>query len=424
MGNRQPSSRLPAVPTFAFMIFLIFALLTFGASAATKAADSSTGASANTDQDLICHSDDPTECYPRLFQATNDFQEVHIDQDLPPGLHVRLDVNTGRREAKLNDPNEQNPALEGLPVDSAMVIVEQEEGSDDAWASSEPQIPKGAPQYEPVGKVKTPQQESQVFHDSLTVLKTLALNDRPIDAALEILGDISHDIYYGLKVAEDANAIRELLCMMSSQDIFSKDGEEDVVSQAGKAAAIVGAALQNNQKALEEVEKYWDDISQTTCAGSDRKLGNAVFNMLVPDVSSSEHASGSEANRLSLTKAKAGALRGLIKSPKIRDDFLANGGMAQVLQVLVLERPEMVPAQQKLANLVLDSFLDESMGATPGVWPRAGDVDHDWDYQLKTLAKLHKAEKEHWSAELWKRLQEQRRAAAQSGNMKPEHNEL
>ncbi|ROV87007.1 hypothetical protein VSDG_10070 [Cytospora chrysosperma] len=424
MANRQPSSRPPAGPAFAFVLFLIFALLTFGASAATQAADDATTKPANTHQDLICHSDDPTECYPRLFQATNDFQEVRVDQDLPPGLHIRLDVNTGRREAKLNDPNEKNQALEGLPVDSSVVIVEQEHGSDDTQAPSQPQIPKGAPQYEPVGKVKMPQQESQAFRDSLTVLKTLALDDRPIDAALDILRDISHDIYYGLKVAEDSNAIKELLCMISSQEVFSKDGNDDVVDQAGKAAAVLGAALQNNQKALEEVETYWEDISQTTCAGTDHKLGNAVFNMLVPGVPSSEYASGSEAHRLSLTKAKAGALRGLIKSPKIRDDFLANGGMAQILQVLVLERPEMGPAQQKLANLVLDNFLDESMGATPGVWPRAGEVDYDWDYQLKTLAKLHKTEKEHWSAELWKRLQEQRRIAAQSGNRTPEHDEL
>ncbi|KUI67480.1 Nucleotide exchange factor SIL1 [Cytospora mali] len=414
MSPRQATSRRPAGPAFAFIIFLIFAMLTFGASAATK----------ETDHALICHSDDPTECYPKIFQATNDFQEVHIDQDLPPGLHVRLDVNTGRREAKLNDPNEQDPALEGLPVDSSVVLVEHEEGSHDAGAPSELRIPKGAPQYEPIGKVKTPQQESQAFHDSLTVLKTLALNDRPIDAALDILKDISHDIYYGLKIAEDTNAIKELLCMMSSQEVFSKDGKDIIVCQAGQAASIVGAALQNNQKALAEVESYWETISQTTCAGTDRKLGYAVFNMLMPGVSSGEIPSGSEADRLSLTKAKAGALRGLIKSPTIRDDFLANGGMAQVLRILVLERPDMAPAQQKLANLVLDTFLDESMGAIPGVWPRAGDVDHNWDYQLRTLAKLHKADKEHWSVELWKRLQEQRKAAAQSGNRRTEHNEL
>ncbi|ROW18305.1 hypothetical protein VPNG_00006 [Cytospora leucostoma] len=424
MSSRQASARLSAGSTFTFILFLVFALLTFGASAATKAADGATTDPAGAGQDLICHPDDPADCYPRIFQATNDFQEVRVDQELPPGLHIRLDMATGRREAKLDDPNEQNPALEGLPVDSSVVVVEQEEGFEDDGAPTVPLVPKGAPQYEPVGKIKTPQQESQAFLDSLTVLNTLALDDRPIDAALDILTDISHDIYYGLKVAEDANAIKELLCMMSSPEVFTRHGNDDALKQAGRAAAIVGAALQNNHKALAEVEGYWEDISQTSCIGADEKLGYAVFNMLVPITSSGEDDSEIEASRLSLTKAKTGALRGLIKSPTIRDDFLANGGMAQILQVLTIERPELVPAQQKVANLVLDTFLDESMGAIQGVWPRAGDVDHDWDHQLKALAKRHKAEEGHWSMELWRRLQEQRQVEARSSHRRPEHNDL
>ncbi|KAF3769223.1 hypothetical protein M406DRAFT_16040, partial [Cryphonectria parasitica EP155] len=353
-------------------------------------------------QDLICSPDDSGDCYPRLFQATEDFQVVREGQEIPQGLHVRLDVSTGRKEAKINDPNEQNPALEGLPVDSAVVMVEQEGFSSSVDQGA--QIPKGAPAYEPIGKIKAPEVESQAFHDSLTVLKTLSLADRPVDAALSILKDISHDIYYGLKIAEDPKAVKELLCMMSSQDVFARDVDEEAVTLAGDAASIIGSALQNNQKALAELESSWPEHSQAKCPGTDRPLSQAVFNMLVPQVPASGEATRAEGNRLSLTKAKTSALRGLIKSPTIRDEFLANGGMDGVLRVLLLERPDLVPAQQKLANLVMDSFLDEGMGATLGVWPRPGDIDHDWDFQLKTLAKLHRTEKAHWSAELWKRL--------------------
>lgn len=391
---------------FALILFLIFALLTVGGSATEQ------------DQDLICSSQNPKDCYPKVFQATDEFQVIREGQDIPHGLHVRLDVTTGKKEAKLNDPNEKDPALEGLPVDSSMVVVESPEGAQDV-----PPVPKGAPAYEAVGKIKAPQTENQAFYDSLTVLKTLSLNDRPVDAALSILKDIAHDIYYGLKVAEDANAVKELLCMMSSQDLFAKDFDDEAVTQAGDAAYIIGSALQNNQKALVEVEKSWADISKAKCAGTDRTFSDLVFNSLVPDMPLSDNASKSEGKQLSLTKAKSSALRGLIKSPIIRDDFLANGGMAQILRILTLERPELVADQQKLANLVMDNFLDEDMGATLGIWPRAGDVDHDWDYKLKDVAKLHKADKGHWSAELWKRLQEQRRASrAAEGTLK--HEEL
>lgn len=416
MSSHNAPSRLSSGPGLALLLLLVFAVFTIGASASTSYEAST--AKGEGKSDLICHTENPAECYPRVFEPTDEFQNVREDQEIPPGLHVRLDVNTGKREAKINDPNEADTALEGLPVDSSVVVVE---GQEDPEAGSKPQIPKGAPEYEPVGKIKEPQEAKQSFKDSLTVLKTLALDDRPIGAALDILDDISHDIYYGLKIAEDTGAVKELLCMMSSQGVFSRGGEDDEVKQAGLAASIVGSALQNNHKALQEVEKAWDEISRTKCAGTDRDLSRAVFNMLTPDIPAGEAGTGVEASLLSLTKAKTAALRGLIKSPVIRDDFLANGGMTQILEVLAIEKPELAPAKQKLANLVLDNFLDESMGATLGVWPRPGAVDHDWDYKLKTIAKLHKADKDHWSAELWKRLQEQRKAErAQAGHPRSE----
>lgn len=409
MVGSKRSLRLTAGPAFALVLFLIFSLLVVDVSAQGKgntpsSSDKPRGA-AKEDLKLICSTTNPEDCYPRIFQATDQFQVVREGQEIPHGLHVKLDVTTGEKQAKINDPAEVNPALEGLPVDSSIVVVESEHDGQDTPSSDELRVPKGAPAYEPVGKVKVPETESQAFYDSLTVLKTLSLNDRPIDAALDILMDISHDIYYGLKITEDPNAVKELLCMMSSQDVFPRDHDDEVVKQAGHAASIIGAALQNNHKALEEVEKHWGDISKSTCAGTDQKLSQAVFNSLLPQIPASKDASKAEGNQLSLTKAKAGALRGLIKSPAIRDNFLAQEGMAQVLRVLALERPELLQAQQKLANLVLDNFLDESMGATLGVWPRPGEADHDWDYQLKSLAKLHRAEKDHWSGELWKGLQ-------------------
>jgi nucleotide exchange factor SIL1 len=416
MSSNKAPSRLSSGSSFALLLFLVFAGFLFGASAGSSSQGSTTKGGEKSD--LICQTQNPAECYPRVFEPTHEFQIVREDQEIPPGLHVRLDVNTGKREAKINDPGEASPALEGLPGDSSVVVVE---GQHDSEARSQPRIPKGAPEYESVGKIKEPHDVKQSFQDSLTVLKTLALDDRPIGAALDILDDISHDIYYGLKIAEDTRAVKELLCMMSSQAVFSRGGDDDVVKQAGLAASIVGSALQNNHKALQEVENSWDEISRTKCAGTDRDLSRAVFSMLTPDVPAAEAATGVEARLLSLTKAKTAALRGLIKSPVIRDNFIASGGMRQVLEVLAIEKPELAQAKQKLANLVLDNFLDESMGATLGVWPRPGEVDHDWDYKLKTLAKLHKADGDHWSAELWKKLQEQRKnERAQAGSSRSE----
>jgi nucleotide exchange factor SIL1 len=54
----------------------------------------------------ICPSSEPASCYPRLFVPTLDFQPVREGQQLPPGLHIRLNVQTMEKEARLNVPIE------------------------------------------------------------------------------------------------------------------------------------------------------------------------------------------------------------------------------------------------------------------------------------------------------------------------------
>ena len=43
---------------------------------------------------------------PSIFEATSEFQEIQEDQQVPAGLHYRINLETGKKEAKLIDPNE------------------------------------------------------------------------------------------------------------------------------------------------------------------------------------------------------------------------------------------------------------------------------------------------------------------------------
>lgn len=52
----------------------------------------------------------PTPASAPAFVATWEWQELAPDQGVPPGLHVRLDMTTGKRFAKLNDPNDAGDA--------------------------------------------------------------------------------------------------------------------------------------------------------------------------------------------------------------------------------------------------------------------------------------------------------------------------
>ncbi|KAK3936484.1 hypothetical protein QBC46DRAFT_394954 [Diplogelasinospora grovesii] len=362
--------------------------------------------SPSADVELICHTDNPAECYPKVFQATDEFRIVHDDQDLPSGLHVRLNVHTGLKEAKINVPDEGNPALEGLPVDSSIVIVEPETDAD-AEHGVKPKIPPNAPAYDPVGKIKKPKaptpeddgKGSGAFYKSLEILK----KGLDIDEALEMLEDISHDIYYGLKIAEDYDTVRQLFCLANPGDIFA-EGKE-VLSRARLAALTIGSAVQNNPKALAEIEAHWAKLQKEICSGSSEALGTAVFR-LVPE----SKAEGAR-NDPALAKVRVAAISGLLKNDVIRRDFLANGGMDLLLEVLAVPeegKEEWEPAQRKVGLLVLDNFLDENMGATLGEWPTGDEGSTaSWGQHAMKLAHRYRHEKDHWSGELWKKLQEQ-----------------
>lgn len=52
-----------------------------------------------------------------VFVATNEFVEVPAWQHLPPGLHVRMDMTTGKRYAKLLAPEDSdNKAVINVPA--------------------------------------------------------------------------------------------------------------------------------------------------------------------------------------------------------------------------------------------------------------------------------------------------------------------
>ncbi|MCJ1408975.1 hypothetical protein MMC19_003052 [Ptychographa xylographoides] len=203
--------------------------------------------------DLICHTSHVSECYPKLFQPTNKFQVVHDDQDLPPGLHVRINLTTGKKEAKLNVDAESDQRLLASAMDVA--IVDPPEPSFDTVGSSQ------LGSYDIVGTSQLGQKvmdaggqgsirpiasnsaDGTKFEASKMQIKT-ATSDKPelISSALDTLEDLSHDIYWGLKLAQDSDVIFKLVSLLSNNNSDS--------NIKGAAALVFGTAIQNNPAAF------------------------------------------------------------------------------------------------------------------------------------------------------------------------------
>ncbi|KAF3064586.1 Nucleotide exchange factor SIL1 [Daldinia childiae] len=395
--------------SYAHNIMKRLAIATLVASSALSFthASSPPSESPSAETELICHTDNPAECYPKVFSATEDFQPVHDDQDLPPGLHVQLDVQTGQKQAKLYNPAEENPAaLEGLPVDRSVVVVDPEtpQDDDDDDDNDQPRIPPGAPAYEPVGVVKAPKEKNEGFTSALETVKKSSssgttVNPDDLDKALEDLEDLSHGIYYGLQIASDPAVLHALFCLLAARDPAQA---QRPLSQRTDflASAILASSVRNNKPALRAVEQAWDSLLEKNCPSnaSPASLRSELFSALQPTATAGSPDESAEAYAARLSLA---VLDGLLKSPLVAAQFLAHGGMRHFLEILQRTDPVWDARKAKVARIVSDVFLDEEVGAVLGVWPTSASVTEAsvceaggpdsleegcWEYHLEVIS--------------------------------------
>lgn len=341
--------------------------------------------------ELICHTDDPRDCYPKIFLPTKDFQIIKDDQDLPPGLHVRMNIFTGEKEARPNIPIEGKDQLDDV-TEQAVIMIPQPD-SDDAEVVEQGQMPPGAPSYEPVGKIQQPHGTTESSTDTENFDWSLAvLSNHPnandmvhLESALSILNELAHDIYYGLELAKRGDVIKRLIDFVSGEE-FDGHGMADR-SLRHQAALIIGHAIQNNPTALRELLRFWDSEFPPSCP-SIREITSA-------EPSCEQIAVGVKMRNLissetspEVLKAQIYTLNGLSKDKGVRDAFVADGGMEVLLskfspcassseQITIVDSDEQKHLQvlpAKIAQFVMDTFLDEDMGAEIGIWPQSNTI--------------------------------------------------
>jgi nucleotide exchange factor SIL1 len=391
----------------------------------TVFADSPAAPSPLADTDLICTTDNSVDCYPRVFQPTEKFQLIRDGQDLPPGLHVRLNIYTGEKEARLNIPMEDDveSQLEGLPIEQSVVVVDQPEDITAIGRQAmRDQVPQRPPADESAGKIVPPQDveggDSEIFIRAIDVLDGQHVDDGAITSALSDLTELSHDIYYGVEIAKRGRTLQHLVNLMSS----------DSASQRRQAASIIGGSVQNNPTALKEALAAWELIMQTCNKGSKTRPG-CEGETLIKRL----HDCLEKESDPAVMKAKVYALVGLIKDSTVRDDFLANRGMELLLAIFTKHGVQWDNTRIKIAQFVTDTFLDEQMGAELGIWPtkqisalvgnshcaepKFAQADTCWEYHLEQQVEDQDLEGRNWRLQFLKLLREARRSAEDSEGM-------
>ncbi|KAJ3405711.1 hypothetical protein HDU80_000879 [Chytriomyces hyalinus] len=99
----------------------------FYQAAASSAADQA--------QVPVTFSDTASDCS-HVFQASSEWKVIQPDECIPPGLHIRIDFETGIKEAKLKDPHTDASLANDVSEQGVLVVKSPEiekEGIADLW---------------------------------------------------------------------------------------------------------------------------------------------------------------------------------------------------------------------------------------------------------------------------------------------------
>ena len=230
-------------------------------------------------EEIICHGKD---CYPRMFQATEEFQIIREDQMIPKGLHVRMDFHTGLKEAKLYDGNDDD--------DASLRAVEVFEEYISTDSTPTPSLAEnlGVLQYSDQkvfkpgkvdqGAIRPPLTGSDgtVFsRDTKTIIASASTDSEALLPALETLEDLSHDIYWGLQLGQDSKIIHKLNTLIQTPQLN--------VQISSAAALLLGTAIQNNPAALKAaISHFYNDEYPT---GPLETILFALINEQIPALS-------------------------------------------------------------------------------------------------------------------------------------------
>ena len=192
--------------------------------------------------DLICHTNHASECYPQTFQPTKNFQTVHDDQNLPPGLHVRMNLATGVKEARLNipEPNEDVDTSALTIIDDFDLAGYQEPNREadknpmDTQQQDSRQQPFLPPQHDVA--------EGTLFSNSASTIKNPNSHTSVLLPAIESLEDLAHSYHWGLSLAKDGEIVHRLFQLLLPTQLS--------LEIRSLATLVFGTAIHNNEAAL------------------------------------------------------------------------------------------------------------------------------------------------------------------------------
>ncbi|KAJ1985481.1 nucleotide exchange factor sil1 [Dimargaris cristalligena] len=285
--------------------------------------------------DLICRIVNGLEdCYPKVFVPTHEFQPIREGQQVPKGLHIKIDMDTHVKLAKFVDPQEHSN-------ENAVAIAVPERSS----LPSPPPPSKPNPGLSTAVRAEFDEHLQSVLTEATR--KIASETPKSLLLSLDRLAELVAETEFGETFAR-RDGFRSMMQLMDSQRS----------SKVTKLAALVlGNAFQNNpvakHRALEQ--GMLDELVNRIQAES----APAVLNRLVY------------------------ALSTLVRGDPLAIELFTNHAGIHILAQLYDTTPD-VSLQRRCATLISDMFNPQMVSAPAQIDDTAGTRHdmHHWCWNM------------------------------------------
>ncbi|KAI9205124.1 uncharacterized protein BJ171DRAFT_503049 [Polychytrium aggregatum] len=206
--------------------------------------------------DLICKPDASGNeiCYPRLFLPTHEFQPVHDDQEVPKGLYIRMNFQTGLKEAKIYVPETDDQPNDHAAVAVASIDLDQD-GSirrvDEAVPERHHHQQSPQPRPDPSDPSSSTSSRSKhvpgrnAFEDLVVKLQETKDTTKILET-LAFIEDTVHQIDWAYDFARTEHGIPAMIGYLENPDANVRE----------KAALVLGSLTLNNPKVQDFIREH------------------------------------------------------------------------------------------------------------------------------------------------------------------------
>lgn len=205
---------------------------------------------------MICLPENPSDCYPQLFEPTNSWQTVREGQQIPPGLHVRVNLETGLEEARILQPDD-NVLSDVVIVDAKSKEVEDFDlNSEAVKLKIQATLNEYRERKNEFTKNKVSVSDLGDFDNSVQEVVGFQSGDSSyrLEQALSTLADLSHDIEFGARLSLDPVIFHSMVALaegfLSTKD---KIANPTNLRLSELIYRTMGSSLRNNPEAVENV---------------------------------------------------------------------------------------------------------------------------------------------------------------------------